>query len=304
MKNHLGLFVGLGLFSSIIINTTSAHPGSGIVVDSQGQVYFDYKGICKIDTRGKLSYIHRAQDGHWMCLDPDGSFSHAQPRYFKRISPDGVRPTIIFAGGGSPIAVQPDGDLYYVSGVEDFNPGGLQLVRNTPQGDLSVFAPGLRQATQDRGITGLTAGADGNLYVACPNAVIKVKKDGTFSTLADPIHLEGCDVDYPDGNTNYLLPSLRGLAADEKGTVFAAGTACHCVVRITPTGNVETILKAARPWSPTGVAGHDGAVYVLEYTHANEPRSEGWLPRVRKIARDGSVTTLVTVGADTKIPGE
>jgi hypothetical protein len=75
-------------------------------------------------------------------------------------------------------------------------------------------------------------------------------------------------------------------------------------VRITPTGSVETILKVARPWSPTGVAVHDGAVYVLEYTHANEGPAKGWWPRVRKIARDGTVTTLVTINADTKIPGD
>jgi hypothetical protein len=306
MKNRLGLFVWLvGLFSAII-NTASAHPASGIVVDSQGQVFFVYKGVCKIDAQGKLSYIHRARDGHWMCLDPEGSFSHAQPKYFERISPDGVTPAIIFAGGGSPIAVLPDGNLYYVSGVEDLNPGGLQVVRNTPQGELSVLAPGLRQITKDRTITGLATGADGNLYVACPNAVFKVKKDGAFSTIVDPIRLEGCDVEYPDGNTNNLplLPYLRGLAADEQGTVFAAGVACHCVVRITPSGSVEPILKAARPWSPTGVAVHDGAVYVLECTHANEGPAKGWLPRVRKIGRDGTVTTLVTVSADTKISGE
>lgn len=303
MKNYLGFLVGLGLFSWIV-NTASAHPASGIVVDSKGQVFFVYKGVCKIDALGKLSYVHRARDGHWMCLDPDGSFSHAQPRYFERVSPDGVKPAIIFAGGGSPIAVLPDGNLYYVSGPDDLIPGGLRLARNAPQGEVSVFAPELNRLTQHRTITGLAAGADGNLYIACPNAVIKVKTDGAFSTIADPIHLEGCDVDYPDDNTNNLLPYLRGLAADEQGTVFAAGTACHCVVRITPSARVEPILKAARPWSPTGVAVHDGAVYVLEYTHATEGPAKGWLPRVRKIGRDGTVMTLVTVDADTKIPEE
>ncbi|SPE52877.1 hypothetical protein SBV1_1600014 [Verrucomicrobia bacterium] len=119
--------------------------------------------------------------------------------------------------------------------------------------------------------------------------------DGTFSTLANPIHLEGCEVDYPDNNTNNALPYLRGLAVDEHGNVFAAGTACHSVVKITPEGKVEIVLKAERPWSPTGVAVHGRDVYVLEYTHATEARVKGWLPRVRKLERDGRVTTLVTV---------
>jgi hypothetical protein len=284
-------------------STSSAHPASGIVVTDQGEVLFIYggHGVCKLGPQGRLSYVHRAKDGHWMCLDARGSFAHTQPKYFKRISPDGATPAIIFAGGGSPIAVLPDGFLYYVCGPEELTPAGLRLARNSPRGKISVFAPALRRAMQDRGITGLAAGADGNLYVACPNAVFKVKSDGTFSTLADPIRLEGCDVDYPDNNTNSILPSLRGLAADKQGTVFAAATACHCVVKITAAGKVEVVLKASRPWSPTGIAEHDGEIYVLEYTHATEPAATGWLPRVRKIARDGTVSTLVTVSADTKI---
>jgi hypothetical protein len=306
MKNHTAVLIGLaGLFTSIL-NTALAHPASGIVVDPEGQIFFVYRGVCKVDAQGKLSYVHRARDGHWMCLDPEGSFSRAQPKYFKRISPDGVTPTIIFAGGGSPIAVLPDGFLYYVSSPDVLTPGGLRLARNSPGGEVSEFAPALKRVTQDqdRAITGLDAAPDGNLYVACPNAVFKVKSDGTFSTVADPIHLEGCDVDYPDGNTNNLLPYLRGLAADKQGTVFAAAVGCHAVVKISPEGKVTTVLKAERPWSPTGVAVHDGAVYVLEYSHANEPRTNGWLPRVRRIGRDGAVTTLLTISSDTNIPEE
>jgi len=58
---------------------------------------------------------------------------------------------------------------------------------------------------------------------------------------------------------------------------------------------VETVLKAERPWSPTGVAVHRGEVYVLEYTNANGSPREGWRPRVRKLGRDGKVTTLATL---------
>jgi hypothetical protein len=61
-------------------------------------------------------------------------------------------------------------------------------------------------------------------------------------------------------------------------------------------------LKAQRPWSPTGVAEHDGDIYVLEYTHATEPKAEGWFPRVRKLTRDGTVTTLLTITSQSEIP--
>ena len=105
----------------------------------------------------------------------------------------------------------------------------------------------MNETTAHAPITGLAAGPDGALYVACPSAVFKVKTDRTFSTLIDPIRLEGCDVDYPDRNTNNPLPSIRGLAVDKHGTVFAAGTGCHCVVKITTDGKAEAILKVERP---------------------------------------------------------
>jgi hypothetical protein len=305
MKKRIAILIAVLAMLSPAKYTIFAHPASGIVVDQQNQIFFIYSrhGVCKLDDQGKLSYIHRTGGGHWLCLDTEGSFSHTQPKYFDRISPDGVKPTLIFADGGSPIAVLPGGDLYYVSGIEELTPGGLQVARNSPSGEISVFAPALAKIA-DKPLTGLAAGPDGDLYVASPRAVFKIKRDGTFSALVNPVRLEGCDVDYVDNNTNNALPYLRGLAVDKQGTVFAAGTACHCLVKITPVGKVEPVLKAQRPWSPTGVAEHNGDVYVLEYTHATEPKEEGWRPRVRKIARDGSVTTLVTITPETSIPAE
>jgi pimeloyl-ACP methyl ester carboxylesterase len=52
-----------------------------------------------------------------------------------------------------------------------------------------------------------------------------------------------------------------------------------------------------RPWSPTGVAVSGEDVYVLEYTHAHANADKGWRPRVRKLGRDGKVTTLATIPA-------
>src|SRR5215469_7774524 len=140
MKNHIRLLVGLAGMLTAIADMVSAHPASGIVVDPKGNVLFIYRGVCKLDRQGQLSYIRHTTDGHWMCLDPEGSFSHTQPKYFQRISPDGVAPALIFAGGGSPIAVLQDGFLYYVASPDVLTPGGLRLARNSPGGEVSAFA--------------------------------------------------------------------------------------------------------------------------------------------------------------------
>ena len=121
--------------------TASAHPGSGIVVDAQGNVYFTYieHGVGKIDPQGKLTWVGHTRGGHWMCLDPEGSFSRTQPRHFERITPDGTKPALIYADGGSPIALLRDGNLYYVSNDESMTPGGMQVTRQSPAGVLSIF---------------------------------------------------------------------------------------------------------------------------------------------------------------------
>jgi hypothetical protein len=76
--------------------------------------------------------------------------------------------------------------------------------------------------------------------------------------------------------------------------VYAAATGCRCVVKIKADGKVETVLKAQRPWFPTGVAAQGDAIYVLEYPSQIDEKREDWVPRVRKVSRDGKTTTLVT----------
>jgi hypothetical protein len=290
------------LLGSWGVERAMAHPGAGIVVDEQGQVYFtdSGRGIVKIAATGKWERITSAPDGHWLAIDLDGSFSRAQPHFFRRTTPDGVKPALIFAGGGSPIALNGhDGSLYYASGPDTFDPGGLELARESPRGELSHVSPELKQqlARIDDGITSLAVGpADGAIYVGSWTGVFKVSPDGRLTTIVQPIHVDDCDADPADHDPARPMPYLRGLAISANGTIYAAATSCHRVLKITPDGRqVSIALKCERPWTATGVAVHDGRLYVLEYTNANGPATEGWRPRVRMVAPDGNVSTLVTL---------
>jgi hypothetical protein len=122
-----------------------------------------------------------------------------------------------------------------------------------------------------------------------------VTQDGTVSTIVQGVVVKDCDEDRADHRPSNRLPCLRGLAVDAQATIYAAATSCHRLLKIAPDGKVESVMTAERPWSPTGMAVHGGAVYVLEYTNANGGPNEGWLPRVRRLGRDGSVTTLATI---------
>jgi hypothetical protein len=231
-----------------------------------------------------------------MCLDLEDSFAQTDPRFFKRVTLPGMKPVLIYADGGSPVAVPSGGALYYVSNDQRMTPGGMHLSRLSPAGELARVAPQLDELTERIGITGLAPGPGGTVFVACPNAVFRVRADGTFTTIINPLEPKDCDIDYPDHNPNMKLPFVRGLAVNELGEVYAAGTGCHAVMKISTNREATVVLKAERPWSPTGVALHRGEVFVLEYTNANGGHDESpWFPRVRKLGRDQKVTTLVTL---------
>src|SRR5436189_53366 len=180
MKSYFSILLGVLAYFGFTTFTTSAHPGSGIVVDAQGRVYF------------------------------------------------------------------------------------------SEAGDIDAHLPG--------GIKGLAFGPDDSLYVAYPSAVLKVTTNETVSTVIHPITVPDCDREFPPATPESHSPYLRGLAVDARGTIFAAATGCRAVVKITADGQVSVVLRAERPWSPTGIAVHGEEVYVMEYEHSNSANREEWVP--------------------------
>src|SRR5215813_10881057 len=154
---------------ALIAGRASAHPGSGIVADENGNIFVAdiNTGLWKLDTEGRLTHIHK-EAGHWLALDAEGRFSRMDfensdhwPRWFKRRTPAGEKPALI-TDGGSPLVVHRDGNLYYVSSGEKLNPGGHEVIRLTPDGKLSRVAADLDKTSEKLGgIKGLAVGPDG-----------------------------------------------------------------------------------------------------------------------------------------------
>src|SRR3954471_2256489 len=184
-RSWIGLVLAVWSLSGLFAVTAFAHPAAGIVVNASGEVFFIHtgQGVCKIDADGKLTYIHRVTGGgHFLALDADGKFATQLPRLFEKIGIDGNKPALLYASGGAPFVVSRDGNLYYGSGYpdgDDMTPGFHTLTRLTPDGKRTLFAPDLKTALADlnEGVVGLTAGSDGSLFIACPNAIVKVKLD-------------------------------------------------------------------------------------------------------------------------------
>src|SRR5262249_49371325 len=145
-----------------------------------------------------------------------------------------------------------------------------QIGRLSPDGKLALVAPRLKaRADELGGIKGLASGPDDSLYAVTPGAVLKVKLDGTFSILKQPIVPPDCDRYLPPNTPPAHEPFLTGVTVSPRGDVYLAATGCRCVLKLTPNGHLSTVLKADAPWSPTGLALQGEDLYVAEWTNAH-----------------------------------
>src|SRR5438552_17953146 len=90
-----------------------AHPGSGIVVDRLGQIYFTDTGggVWKIDTHGVLTRVS-TNNLHWMTIDVDDRFANVSLPSGSGwvLERGGSKPTLILSSD-FPLAMGQDGSL-------------------------------------------------------------------------------------------------------------------------------------------------------------------------------------------------
>ena len=282
--------------AALLAATAEAHPGSGIVVDRHGQVYFvdTGSGVWKIDAHGKLTRVP-GPAFHWMTIDPDDRFGKVRLPSGRdwEIARAGSHPTLLLASD-FPIAMGRNGNLYYPL----FEAGsGLRILLLAPSGQTSVLTSlpteKAKEAKEElRWINGLATAPDGTLYYTENKAIRRITAHG-ISTVSPEISPAGC-VSIP-GMESKEGPLLRGLAVDSRGTVYVAATGCGSVLKIAPDGKVTTLFQLQSPWSPTGVALFGGDLYVLEYLHTASDNRREWLPRVRKISPDGRTVLIAAI---------
>ncbi|HEX7151786.1 MAG TPA: hypothetical protein VF618_09890 [Thermoanaerobaculia bacterium] len=279
--------LSLVVLTFFLAGSALAHPGAGIAVTADGRVYFvDTRGsVYSIEPNGQL--VRREGPAyHWFAYDAAGEFrGNALPSI-----PGGqlrvAAPLIL--SSDVPIAIA-GGKLYYgeTSGararIAAVDRSGARSVRATLPPMLSAG----RAATW---VNGLAAGPAGSLYYTEDAAVRKIDARGNVSVVAANVRVPNCAA-IPEASPE-LRPYLRGLAVAADSTVYVAASGCGALIKIDPRGRATALLRTAAPWSPTAVAEAGGEVYVLEYLHTTGDDRSQWVPRVRKIARNGTVSTL------------
>jgi hypothetical protein len=243
------------------------------------------RGIWKIDPAGKLTFVG-PPNFHWLALDEDNRFA----RFSRHTVQDEIRtvrgassPTLV-ASSDFPVVIQ-RGGLYFAPSAKG---KPLPLLRAAPDGSSKtlVTLPGVGW------LNGIAAARDGSIYGTLDTSIFRLTPSGSLTWIARNVVVRDCHR-MPDLEDAPALPYLRGLAVAADGAVFVAATGCGSVVKISPSGEVTTLLKAEAPWSPTAVALADRDVYVLEYDHSAAERV--WPPRVRKVDAAGKVKVLAQI---------
>ena len=281
----LGLLIG-------VVAAASAHPGASIHVAKDGRVFFvdTGSGVFVIDRKGQLSR-HPGPAFHWFALDEASRLAKTRWPVIpgSDIESAGMQPTVVLSSD-FPVAVGNDGALYYPQPEAETR---WNIVRVDPSGTTSVRATfeGPRRSNDRGWVNGIASGDDGALYVSFDREIRKFDARGRMSTIVRDVSVPGC-VRVP-GVGAELGPYLRGLDIAPNGTVFVAAAGCGAVLMVSPEGVAKPVLRTSAPYSPTAVAVANGEVFVLEYLHTPGDDRSQWIPRVRKITREGKVDVLV-----------
>ena len=191
------------------------------------------------------------------------------------------------------LAIEATGTLYVgdIGGIRKVSSAG---VVSTLQ--LGSTMPGFS-------VSSIAAAPSGELYVTGNNAVYKITSGGIVTLFAGSPGTYG----FNDGvGSDARFYDAAGIAIDRGGNLFVSDRSNQVVRKISPAGGVTTLAgraaallpgivdakgSLARFVSPQGLAADAaGTIYVADFQNS----------AIRKIALDGSVTTL---GSASGIPG-
>jgi len=292
----------LGVLAATAVHAP-AHPGTGIVVDGKGQVFFVHgeRGrIMKVDTAGYLSVlVERIAVPHHLVLHSDGFlYCAADSGELYRVSlagektqhypPKGQSTQEPIGVGGNPFTMDVKGNVYFAAARD-------RVLKLNTEGKVTALLPAADFSALHYGAMAL--GRDGSLYLSDNRSRIRrITPEGTLSAVAgggEPGYLDG-----KGGQARFNYPA--GLVVDASTNVYVADALNNRVRKIAADGMVSTVAGAGQEGTqngdaltttfsfPTGIAlGLEGDIYVLETL-------PGDIPQVRRISRKGNVTTFAT----------
>ena len=259
--------IGLLCLALLTPGSVFAHPGSGIVVDRAGNVYFVRAGqnvVWKLDAKGSVSkyveddivrlphhlfldkagtlYFASDFDGRIWRVDPNGKLlEHFNSNRIKQRAGNNA---IQVGSWGDPWTLDSLGNVYALA-----TPNGTAIVRLSVDGAVTPIGKSAR--FKELHFSSMTLGPDGALYVTDANRVWRVVGDS-----ATRIESRGRPLEY-----------AGGIAAAWDRATYIADWSARRVVRLGRDGMEGTppTLAGLSLSQPMGVTvAPDSSVYVLD----------------------------------------
>jgi len=264
-----------------------AHPGIGIVMDSEGNVFYtDLDHVWKISTNGEQSIAVKNIHTHELYIDEEDNL-YGEHEWYEGEATD--------KWGNYVWCLSKDGvfekTIQDVEGFLDDN----TLVRDTENNSFWAEKSSDHVLLRKQTLNGQShivtehyfndirwmyfSKYDNNLYVVDHLKIKKVTSQGEVTLIADDLK-----------DSKFLFDSVAdrhyifGMWSDEKMDLYVALYGAGKVKKISTTGEITTIFKSSTFWSPCGgMKAPDGTQWIMEFSKRNKTR-------VRKISPDGKHT--------------
>ncbi len=300
------------LFKTIILTLViisfsemgNAHPWGGLVIDAKGNLYFTF--ICPL-----------VDDDHYACVMKINSASQLEEVLKSRRSPsdiilertnnytiyaaerNGSQPNYsntlwkLEEGNFSQLLNTSNQDLFHIqsysvdeSGRIYFAKGNQIWVKENSDSEPELFF----ESNERIGL--LKRSPTGFLYFMSGDKIYSYK-DGTHSLVAKNLKKSDPE-DLPFQGANIFFD----MVIDKNENIYLAYYGNREVLKLSPSGEVTSILKSEAPWSPHGIDIYDGDLFVLESTIGAGKWWKFWeedvqiAPRIRKLDTSGNISVI------------
>ena len=267
------LSICLLLFGAL---TLQAHPGIGIVQDTQGNIFYtDLVHVWKICPDGERSIAVRDVHTHELYLDADGNLygehewyegeaTDKWGNYVWCLTTDGkfqkVIPDVEGFLNNTTLVRDPDGNSYWSNKVEE----GYILMKESPDGVSDYHSRHIFQDIRWK----YFSKDDGNLYIVDHLSIKRVDSLGKVEVIAEDLK-EGRSLFSRVQDRHYVF----GLWTDPSKDLYVALYGAKKVKKISPDGQISTVFESEGRWSPCGgLTAKDGTMWIMEFSNRNKVR--------------------------------